>query len=140
MAPAREFVKFGDCRGNWKRRRRAIFCRLVCEQRQYLMEFVRLDTVLYTNLQRFAPNAAFYYTMFVVFFLYETFKEDMCIPVVKVTSYATTLRRRVIDIAAKVVQYAREITLKVTRATWKGLNFAEVWRRSGAPPPQFVWA
>jgi hypothetical protein len=45
----------------------------------------------------------------------------------------------VIDIAAKVVWYAGKITLKVTRATWKGLNFAELWQRSGAPP-SFAWA
>jgi hypothetical protein len=51
--------------------------------------------------KRFAPNAAFYYTLPVALFLYETFKEDVCIPVVRLTSYATTVRRRVIDIAAK---------------------------------------
>ena len=89
--------------------------------------------------KRFAPNAAFYYTMLVAFFLCETFKEDVCTPVVKLSSYATTLRRRVIDIAAKVVWHAGKITLKVTRATWKGLNFAELWQRSGTPP-SFAWA
>jgi hypothetical protein len=165
--------------------RKAIFCRPLCEDRQYLLEFSRPDTVLYTNLgrgeliderlaacgmlglvkpeaiietyhgrgsdelihralkdfgseelpfKRFAPNAAFYYTMLVAFFLYETFKEDVCTPVVKLTSYATTLRRRLIDIAAKVVRHAGKITLKVATATWKGLNFAELWQRSGAPP------
>jgi hypothetical protein len=58
---------------------------------------------------------------------------------VKVSSYATTLRRRVIDIAAKVVRHAGKITLKVTTATWKGVNFGELWQRSGAPP-SFAWA
>jgi hypothetical protein len=185
-----DFVEFGDRRGSWKVFRRAIFCRPLCEQRQYLLEFARPDRVLYTNLgrseliderlaacgmldlvkpeavietyhgrgsdelihralkdfsaeelpfKRFAQNAAFYYTMLVAFFLYETFKEDVCIPVVKLTSYATTLRRRVIDIAAKVVRHAGKITLKVTTATWKGLNFGELWHRSGAPP-SFAWA
>ena len=185
-----DFVEFGDCRGNWKRFRRAIFCRPVCEERQYLMEFARPDTVLYTNLgrgeaideqiaacgmlelttaqsiieayhgrgsdelihralkdfgfeelpfKRFVHNAAFYYTMLLAFFLYESFKEDVCSPVVEINSYATTLRRKVIDIAAKVVRHAGEITLKVTQATWKGLNFAELWRRSAAPP-LFAWA
>ena len=180
-----DFVEFGDRRGSWKMFRRAIFCRPLCEQRQYLLEFSRPDTVLYTNLgrgepidqslaargmldlvkpeaiiktyhgrgsdelihralkdfgseelpfKRFAQNAAFYYTMLVAFFLYETFKEDVCTPVVKLTSYATTLRRRVIDIAAKVVRHAGKITLKVATATWKGLNFGELWQRSGAPP------
>jgi hypothetical protein len=185
-----DFVEFGDRRGSWNMFRRAIFCRPLCEDRQYLLEFSRPDTVLYTNLgrgeliderlaacgmldlvkpeaiietyhgrgsdelihralkdfsaqelpfKRFAPNAAFYYTMLVAFFLYETFKEDVCIPVVKLTSYATTVRRRVIDIAAKVVRHAGKITLKVTTATWKGIDFAKLWQRSGSPP-SFAWA
>ena len=180
-----DFVEFGDRRESWNMFRRAIFCRPLCEDRQYLLEFSRPDTVLYTNLgrgeliderlaaggmldlvkpeaiietyhgrgsdelihralkdfgseelpfKRFAPNAAFYYTMLVAFFLYETFKEDVCTSVVKLTSYATTLRRRLIDIAAKVVRHAGKITLKVATATWKGLNFGELWHRSGAPP------
>ena len=180
-----DFVEFGDRRKSWNMFRRAIFCRPLCEDRQYLLEFSRPDTVLYTNLgrgeliderlaacgmldlvkpeaiietyhgrgsdelihralkdfgfeelpfKRFAPNAAFYYTMLVAFFLYETFKEDVCTSVVKITSYARTLRRRLIDIAAKVVRHAGKITLKVATATWKGLNFGELWQRSGAPP------
>ena len=180
-----DFVEFGDRRKSWNMFRKAIFCRPLCEDRQYLLEFSRPDTVLYTNLgrgeliderlaacgmldlvkpeaiietyhgrgsdelihralkdfsseelpfKRFAPNAAFYYTMLVAFFLYETFKEDVCTPVVNLTSYATTLRRRLIDIAAKVVRHAGRITLKVATATWKGLNFGELWQRSGAPP------
>ena len=185
-----DVVEFGDRRKSWKMFRRAIFCRPLCEDRQYLLEFARPDTVLYTNLgrgeliderlaacglldwvkpetiietyhgrgsdelihralkdfsaqelpfKRFAPNATFYYTMLVAFFLYETFKEDVCIPVVKLTCYATTLRRRVIDIAAKVVRHAGKITLKVTTATWMGLDFAKLWQRSGAAP-SFAWA
>ena len=55
--------------------------------------------------KRFAPNAAFYYTMLVSFFLYESFKQDVCAPVVEPVCYATTLRRRVIDIAAKIVRH-----------------------------------
>jgi len=184
-----DFVEFGDRRQSWQIFRRAIFCRSLCEDRQYLMQFCRPDRVLYTNLgrgeriderlaacgmldlvkpakiietyhgrgsdelvhralkdfgseqlpfKRFAQNAAFYYTMLVAFFLYETFKEDVCAPVVAASSYATTLRRRVIDIAAKLVRHAGEITLKVTTATWHALNFAQLWQRSGAPP-RFAW-
>jgi hypothetical protein len=183
------FVEFGDRRKSWDRFRRAIFCRPVCEERQYLLKFARPDTVLYTNLgrgevidarlaacdvlelvtahsiieiyhgrgsdelihralkdfgfeqlpfKRFVHNAAFYYTMLLAFFLYETFKQDVCTSVVKLTSYATTLRRRIIDIAAKVVRHAGEITLKVTTATWKGINFEGLWQKSGAPP-LFAW-
>ena len=33
--------------------------------------------------KRFPANAAFYYTMLVAFFLYESFKQDVCDPVVR---------------------------------------------------------
>jgi len=89
--------------------------------------------------KRFAQNAAFYYTMLVAFFLYETFKEVVCSPVVEISAYATTVRRKVIDIAAKLVQHAGKVVLKVTEATWKALKFAELWQRSGTAP-RFVWA
>ena len=185
-----DFVEFGDRRECWTMFRRAIFCRPLCEESQYLLEFSRPDTVLYTNLghgdlidqrlsdagmkdlldaegiiktyhergcdelvhralkdfgseelpfKRFAQNAAFYYTMLVAFFLYETFKEDVCSPVVEVSAYATTVRRKVIDIAAKLVQHAGKIVLKVTEATWRALNVAELWQRSGTAP-RFAWA
>jgi len=89
--------------------------------------------------KRFAPNAAYYYTMALAFFLFETFKEDVCSAVVPVTAYATTVRRKVIDIAAKIVRKAGKIILKVTSATWNTLKLDLLWERSGAPP-RFVWA
>jgi len=88
--------------------------------------------------KRFAPNAAFYYTMLTSFFLYESFKEDVCMPVVPVTAYATTVRRRLIDFAAKIVRHGGKIILKVTTATWKQLEIYLLWIRSGAPP-SFAW-
>lgn len=88
--------------------------------------------------KRFAPNAAFYYTMLTSFFLYESFKEDVCTPVVPVTAYATTVRRRLIDFAAKIVRHGGKIILKVTTATWKQLEMNLLWMKSGAPPP-FAW-
>ena len=87
----------------------------------------------------FAPNAAYYYTMVLAFFLSETFKEDVCSTVIPVTAYATTVRRKLIDIAAKIVKKSGKIILKVTAATWNALNFNVLWERSGSPP-QFVWA
>jgi hypothetical protein len=64
--------------------------------------------------KRFAPNAAFYYTMLVSFFLYETFKQDVCTPAIKPVCYATTLRRKIIDIAANIVQHGGKVGLKIT--------------------------
>jgi hypothetical protein len=41
--------------------------------------------------KRFAPNAAWYYTMLVGHFLLESFKEDVGAPVVAIGSYASTV-------------------------------------------------
>jgi hypothetical protein len=179
-----DYVEFGDRRGNWKRFRRALYCRPVYEGEQMLFKFARPDTVLYTNLgmggsideqlcrigeeklmtpkgmiqayhgrgcdelvhralkdfgkeelpfKRFHQNTAFYYTMLIAFFLYETFKEDVCTPIVTVNSYATTLRRKIIDVAGKIVSHAGKITLKVTMSTWQSLDFYQLWVRSGNP-------
>ena len=83
--------------------------------------------------KRFHQNAAFYYTMLIAFFLYETFKEDVCAPIVSVGSYATTLRRKILDVAGKIVRHAGQITLKVTMSTWQSLDFYQLWIRSGNP-------
>lgn len=89
--------------------------------------------------KKFAPNAAYYYTMALAFFLFETFKEDVCSEVAPVTAYATTIRRTIIDIAAKIVKTSGKIILKVTSATWNTLKLDVLWERSGSPP-RFVWA
>jgi hypothetical protein len=89
-------------------------------------------------MKRFAPNAVFYYTMLVAFFLYECFKEDVCAPVVPIGAYATTLRRKVIDVAAKIVRTSGKTILKVTAATWRHLHIEELWLKSGHPP-HFAW-
>jgi len=62
--------------------------------------------------KRFGHNAAFYDTMIIVFCLYEAFKLDVCSPVVKVSAYATTVRRQVIDIAAKAIRHPGKIILR----------------------------
>jgi len=88
--------------------------------------------------RRFLANAAFYYTMLVAFFLYESFKQDVCRTVVPVTCYATTLRRRILDVAGKIVRHAGRILLKVTESAWKQLHMKTLWHYSGDPPP-FHW-
>lgn len=88
---------------------------------------------------RFAPNAALYYTMVVAFFLFACFKEDVCGDVIPVEAYATTLRRRLIDVAAKIVRHGGKIILKVAAAAMEQLQLAALWARSSAPP-RFAWA
>ena len=88
--------------------------------------------------KRFNQNAAWYYTMLLAFFVFESFKEDVGHPVVPVIAYPTTVRRVLIDFAAKIVSHAGRIILKVTQATWEALHFRDLWIRSGTPPV-FVW-
>jgi len=74
-----------------------------------------------TPFRRFPPNAALYYMMLVAFFLFEAFKEDALAPVIPLGSYAGTVRRKFIDIAAKIVSHAGRITLKLTSAVFQRL-------------------
>jgi len=85
--------------------------------------------------KRFPANAAFYYCMLIAFFLSETFKEDVLVEVLPITSYATTVRRVVIDIAAKVVWTGHQVILKVTQAVMDTLHFEQLWARCQSPPP-----
>lgn len=84
--------------------------------------------------QRFPANAGFYYTMLLAFFLYECFKQDVCHPVVPLACYATTLRRRIIDVAGKIVRHAGRLVLKVSSAIYDQLQIQQLWEKSGNAP------
>ncbi len=79
--------------------------------------------------KRFAANQAYYYMMLVSFFLFETFKEDTLKDILPITSYATTIRRQLIDFAAKVVRTGHELILKVPQAVMDSLNLHTLWTR-----------
>ena len=83
----------------------------------------------------FMPNNAFYYCMLVSFFLYETFKEDVLHSVVPIRAYATTVRRLVIDIAAKLVRSGRQLIMKVSAATMSRLGLDRLWERCAYASP-----
>jgi hypothetical protein len=68
------------------------------------------------------------YTMLIAFFLCDTFKEDVCPPVIEVRPSTTTATIKVIDIAAKLAQHADKILLGGAEATWGALNVAELWQ------------
>ncbi len=59
--------------------------------------------------KRFASNAAFYYHMCISFFLFESFKYDMDSPVIKITWYAMSFRRKVLDTAGQIIRTGRRI-------------------------------
>lgn len=84
--------------------------------------------------QGFMENAAFYYTMLIGFFLFESFKEDVTSPWIPVTSLPTTLRRQVVDLAAKVVSHAGKRVLKLTAFAINTLKFKELWLRCTQVP------
>lgn len=79
--------------------------------------------------KRFIPNTAWYYTMLMGHFLMETFKEDAVCPVVPIGAYASTIRRRVIDVAGKIVTHGKKIILKVSTACLMSLHIREIFHR-----------
>jgi len=85
--------------------------------------------------KRFSPNTAFFYCMVISFFLFETFKEDVLEEVLPVVSYATTVRRKIVDLAAKIVKTGGEIILRVPRAVMENLRFDKLWERCQNPIP-----
>ena len=72
--------------------------------------------------------------MLIAFFLFETFKKDVLEDVVPLSSYATTVRRRIVDIAAKIVRKGGQFILKVPRAVMNALGFDLPWERCQHPP------
>jgi hypothetical protein len=85
--------------------------------------------------KRFAANRAYYYLMVVSFFLFETFKEDNLKDILPITSYATTIRQKLVDFAAKVVRTGHELILKVPTAVMARLDLATLWTRCQTASP-----
>jgi hypothetical protein len=180
-----EYIEFGSKRGNWKRFRRAIYCRLINDGNQLYLPGCRPDTVIITNIgqgqhidtllikagaedylkadgivacyhergsdelanralkdfgheqlpfMKFNPNAAWYYSMLLGHFLMESFKEDVGTPVLSVGAYATTVRRKLIDIAGKIVSHSEKIILKVSIACFESLRLPELYKRCQYAP------
>lgn len=84
--------------------------------------------------KKFNPNAVWYYSMLLGHFLIESFKEDVAAPVVSIGSYATTVRRRLIDIAGKIVSHSGKIILKISAACFENLRLAELLNRCRCAP------
>jgi hypothetical protein len=84
--------------------------------------------------KKFNPNASWYYTMLLGHFLLESFKADVGSPVVPIGAYATTVRRRLIDIAGKIVTHGGKIILKISVACFENLHMSTLFNRSGYAP------
>lgn len=84
--------------------------------------------------KKFNPNAAWYYSMLLGHFLMESFKEDVGAPVVSVGAYATTVRRRLIDVAGKIVSHSGKIVLKISKSCFLNLQIPELIARCRHAP------
>ena len=88
--------------------------------------------------KRFVPNSVVYYCMLITFFLFEAYKEDVLEEVIPTGSYATTVRRKALDFAAKIIGTGRQLILKVTQAVMDNLRFDVLWQRSQTPIPIII--
>jgi hypothetical protein len=84
--------------------------------------------------KRFGPNMALYYCMVIAFFLFETFKKDVLKEVIPITSYASTVRRKIIDIACKIAKTSHEIILKTSKAVMESFKIDVLWYRCNNSP------
>ena len=62
-------------------------------------------------------------------------EQDMDSPVIHVTWYPATFRRRCLHIAGKLVWTAGRTGLKITASAQSNLQFLELWKRSVAIAP-----
>lgn len=85
--------------------------------------------------QRFGMNAAYYLFQTIAHFLLECFRRDVAGDIIPLMSYPNTIRRKIIDFAAKVVRTGGRVILKVTRSIWEALDVEKLWERCEAPPP-----
>lgn len=85
--------------------------------------------------KRFTANCALYYCVLISFFLFECYKRDVLRKIMPITSYAKTVRRRFVDLAAKIVKTSRQIILKVQRSTMNSLKISDLWELCQNPPP-----
>lgn len=83
--------------------------------------------------QQFSQNMGVYQCMVLALALFEGYKRDVLHGIVSPTSYANTVRRKVIDLAGKIVRTARSIKLKLCEAVLDRISFKEIWLRSSSP-------
>jgi hypothetical protein len=95
-------------------------------------EFIGREQLPFKN---FGMNGAYYYVLVIAHFLCECYRQDVGYEVVPENCYATTLRRTLIDFAAKVVKKSNRIKLLVTQAIWDRCTIEKLWARCNNPIP-----
>ena len=68
-------------------------------------------------MKGYVPNLVMYHLMLIGFGSFEVFKREALAGVVKATSYASTVRRKFIDVAAKIARTKRKLFLKLRHQT-----------------------
>ena len=139
------YLEFGDRRGNWKKGRRALLTRPLAEDGQWLLEFARPDTLLYTNLGMGEDIDVLLQTAglthwtepeHVIRLHHSRGGDELVHRALKEFGSETLPFKR---FAAKIVRTGGRRILKVTRATWNELQIPKLWALSRAPP-RFAWA
>ena len=87
----------------------------------------------------FAANAVFYYLMLIAFFLFSAFRKDVAKGIIDKSiidenSHAKTFRRKLIDIAGKIIHKSGKIILKVASYIYEKLNIYDLWKRCNNAP------
>ena len=79
----------------------------------------------------FHANALWYTMGIISFNLFQIFKRK--IAGFSWNSYPTTIRRKLFDLAGKIVSGGHSFTLKITKWKMRELNFDEIWKKSLIP-------
>lgn len=76
--------------------------------------------------KRFAMNAAYYLLQVISHFMLECFRLDVASNIIPQRAYPNTIRRTVIDFAAKVVCTGGKIILKIPQTIWDRLGVEKI--------------
>jgi len=80
--------------------------------------------------KNFTANAAYYYVMAIAFNLFEAFKHDIKSEVVPISMFASTFRRKVLDLAGQIIHHARKTIIKISSVAAEALDFSKLWENS----------
>lgn len=82
----------------------------------------------------FGMNRAYYFMLVISHFMFETYKRDITPHVISVKAYPDTMRRILIDFAAKITTRSRNIILSVCKTVYQTINIEQIWKKCQLPP------
>ncbi len=84
---------------------------------------------------QFGANLAMYHCMLIGYAAFELFKAEILDGAVDAGHYPSTVRRKVIDVAAKLTKSSKKLFLKFRDCTMEALNLQKIWTRCFETPP-----